>query len=80
MAEAHPHLLLLVVSAGICYLSVRMARKPEIVLRFITLGGPMFGERFGIAFFRVVGWIFAVTFGLSVILQAILIPVSIFHR
>ena len=40
----------------------------------------MFGERFGIAFFRVVGWIFAVTFGLSVILQAILIPVSIFHR
>jgi hypothetical protein len=80
MAEALQHLVLLILAGCACLVGRYMTRRPEAIVRAITLGGPMFGQRFGVAFFRVVGWVFTVVFGLGSLMYAILISLDIFHH
>lgn len=70
MPQALGHFVLLVFSAVISMIGVAVTRKPEATLRIFTFGGPAFGQRFGAAWFRGVGWVFAVVFGAGTLFYA----------
>ena len=80
MPGAFTHLVFLVSSAGLCLTGRYTARNPIKVLNVFTLGGPMFGGRFGEAYFRIIGRIFAVFFALGVLFYAVLICIDTAHR
>ncbi len=77
MQAAFAHFLMLVVAAAMATLGWYMAHNPTRTLRFFTFGTePAFGQRFGVAWCRIVGWFFAVGGSLGMLLYLVLLPMD----
>ena len=66
-----------VVIAGIGWY---MAHRPERASRVFTFGmRPPFGEKFAIAWCKILGWTFTIVFSFAIVFYLILIPLDILH-
>jgi hypothetical protein len=65
--DAFQHLVLLLCDLGALALGRFMVRHPERTFHFFTFGMQP-EQKFGVGFFRVVGWVFTVLFAIGLIM------------
>jgi hypothetical protein len=77
--EAIRYLIGLGVSAGFSAIGWFIAHNPGRTYRAFNWGKTQFGERFGMGFFRIVGWCFAFVFAAGLVFYAAQMVYALVH-